>query len=125
MKNLILTAVVLCSATSAFAAKPKTMSAFATDSKVIVTILTDGCNSYDGELKVDPTCADDRTTKNWVSTCKADLVVTPTAPVECPAETAQKPGTLEFDLKEANIAAEAEMLQIKAGNDTLKVELKN
>lgn len=125
MKNLILSAIVFCSATSAFAAARPAMSAFATDSKIYVTVLTDGCNSSDAELKIDPTCADDRKTKNWASTCKAELVVTPSAQNECGKDAVQKPGTLEFDIKEANIAAEAEVLQIKNGGETIKVQLKN
>lgn len=121
MKQIILATATLLTVTSAFAARPS-MSGFATDSKIYVTVLTDTCKNTSAELKIDSSCADNRQTKNWVNTCKAELVLSSTA-VSCD-KPEMKPGVMEFDIKEANIATEAETLLIKSGSETLKVQLK-
>lgn len=123
MKNLILTAVTVLSASSAFAAGP-TMSAFATDKTVYVTVLGDGCNAVTGMLEVDSICNEDRNTRNWALVCTAQLSVMMTE-MMCPADFPAKAHVLEFDLKESKIASEAKRLTIRdhSGNE-VTVQLK-
>lgn len=123
MKTLILAAVTVLSSSSAFAAGP-TMSAFATDTTIYVTVLGDGCNAVGGNLEVDGICNEDRLTRNYAVQCSASLSLMMTE-MMCPADRPPKATVLEFDIKESKIASEAKILKIRTGSgDEITVQLK-
>jgi hypothetical protein len=118
MKILTLLATLLITASINAAS----FSAFADGDNLYVTMLLDDCNSHGLALDVDGLCRNDRLTKNYATSCGADLIVRSTK-MYC-GKSSLEPVTFTLSLKKSNIASEAEELTLRNFNgDEVTIEL--
>lgn len=88
---------------------------------LVVKVVLDACNHFDGRLAVEPICHKDRLTKNYAQSCEANLSIIGTE-MYCPE---QKVRTLNISLGDSDIAPEAQELTLNYLGENLTVKLPN
>jgi|GEM_PF-5396473 len=86
---------------------------------LIVKVVLDACNNFDGRLAVEPICHKDRLTKNYALSCEANLSIMGT---EMYCEE-QKVRTLKISLKESDLATESQELTLNYIGEKLTIKL--
>jgi hypothetical protein len=122
MKKTILSLVLGLVSSSAMAASDGPhFSAFTDKGILYVTTLVLGgtCNDVYGNLQIDPSCKADRVTKNRAPLCFATLDLSETT-MQC-QKMDVVPKVIAIDLAKSNIAPEALQLNLKMGDDTVRV----
>jgi hypothetical protein len=102
--------------------KAPSFSAFAESDNLYVTLQGD-CNRIQASLNVEDFCKADRMARNACFEGDADLVLTSTV-MACP-EIVYLPQVVRISLRNNNVTPELEVLNLKLGNETVRVRVKD
>lgn len=101
--------------------RPPMFSAFTNGYMMYVTV-PGSCHNIGAKLNVAGICRSDRMTRNYATSCSADLVIVSPGEGGCPEPVG--PQVFEVNLNKQKVAPEAETLHLKYNGQVIQVRLK-